>query len=39
MTENDDHTLITVGKHKIGIRGLKFAIQALSDSLKDRTDK
>lgn len=39
MTENDDHTLITVGKHKIGIRGLKSVIEALSDSLKDRTDE
>ncbi len=36
---NSDHTLITVGKHSIGITGLKTAIQALSDSLRDGTDE
>jgi small redox-active disulfide protein 2 len=36
---HSDHTLITVGKHKIGISGLKSAIQEMSDSLKDRTDE
>jgi small redox-active disulfide protein 2 len=36
---HSDHILITVGKHKIGIRGLKSAIEELSDSLKESTDE
>ena len=36
---HNDHTLITVGKHSIGIRGLKSIIAELSDSLKDSTDE
>ena len=39
MTASDDHTLITVGKHRIGIRGLKSVIAELSDSLKNSTDQ
>lgn len=38
MTDND-HTLITVGKHRIGITGLKSAIKELSDLQKNRTDE
>lgn len=38
MTGND-HSLITVGKYRIGISGLKSAIQELFDSLKDSTDQ
>ncbi|MFH1672610.1 MAG: thioredoxin family protein [Pseudomonadota bacterium] len=38
MTDND-HTLITVGKHSVGITGLKTAIKKLSDSLRDGTDE
>jgi small redox-active disulfide protein 2 len=36
---NSDHTLITVGKHSVGITGLKTAIKELADSLKDRPDE
>lgn len=39
MTESDDHTLVAVVKHKIGISGLKSAIQELSDSLRDSADE
>jgi small redox-active disulfide protein 2 len=38
MTDND-HSLIAVGKHRIRISGLKSAIQALSDSLKNSPDE
>lgn len=39
MKARNDHILITVGKHTIGITGLKRAIEELSQSPRKRTDE